>query len=503
MRKIVRAAFLPACFLSTLAGVANSGVAGELHGVYGRVEQCPFGTLRFITDDGAQFALPGGAAQAGDYIRVSGTIDPFTATICGLTTYLPNLTVSELEPAFAGCGPLSLAGDMPSIVARDGQTLLLTDSGQHEDGEWVFVRGVLADIGEPSLLVQDNEIGVCASLLGRIDLAGECNAVRNLGGILISVAQLSNLSVGDFVLIEGRLNGSSFVADEPDVTAGGGCVPAILDNFAIPAFGGVGAPIAPDACYRNFQPDFTAGTDPIAVFNLQSPEEGERFILDTVRPQPHMCGATAVDSLVEMESVRQYGELLGPAPGGWYFYGNNGVLHILEGVGDPPISAETYVTGARAFTLASAGGGGGSITVRYPRVHRVLEGQFSVDAGFECTPLGRAPDNSLWTLLNFDAPAGRRYHIRGVADVACSDFCPYPCLYVTEIGAASIIPADMNCDGVVSVSDIAPFVVALTDPAAYAKNYPYCDMNSGDVNNDGNVSVGDIGIFVMILTGEA
>lgn len=58
---------------------------------------------------------------------------------------------------------------------------------------------------------------------------------------------------------------------------------------------------------------------------------------------------------------------------------------------------------------------------------------------------------------------------------------------------------DMNCDGLVSVSDIGPFVLAVTDPAAYSAAFPNCDIVNGDINGDGFVSVGDIGPFVALL----
>ncbi len=60
---------------------------------------------------------------------------------------------------------------------------------------------------------------------------------------------------------------------------------------------------------------------------------------------------------------------------------------------------------------------------------------------------------------------------------------------------------DMNCDGVVSVSDINAFVLALTDPAAYQAQFPDCDIQNGDMNGDGTVSVGDINGFVAAVTG--
>lgn len=63
------------------------------------------------------------------------------------------------------------------------------------------------------------------------------------------------------------------------------------------------------------------------------------------------------------------------------------------------------------------------------------------------------------------------------------------------------LAGDMNCDGSVGVSDIGAFVLALTDPAGYAKAFPECDILNGDLNGDSQVSVGDIGLFVALLTG--
>ena len=57
----------------------------------------------------------------------------------------------------------------------------------------------------------------------------------------------------------------------------------------------------------------------------------------------------------------------------------------------------------------------------------------------------------------------------------------------------------MNCDGVVTVSDIGPFVLAVTDPTAYAAQFPNCDIDQADLNNDGSVTVSDIGPFVALV----
>lgn len=65
----------------------------------------------------------------------------------------------------------------------------------------------------------------------------------------------------------------------------------------------------------------------------------------------------------------------------------------------------------------------------------------------------------------------------------------------------ALLLGDLNCDGLISVADIGPFVLLLTDPVGYAVQFPACDPNRGDINGDGVVSVGDIGGFVALLTG--
>ncbi|MGE0481921.1 MAG: S8 family serine peptidase [Phycisphaerae bacterium] len=67
-----------------------------------------------------------------------------------------------------------------------------------------------------------------------------------------------------------------------------------------------------------------------------------------------------------------------------------------------------------------------------------------------------------------------------------------------ECGA---VVGDMNCDGLLNNFDIDPFVLALTDPAAYAATFPGCNILNGDVNNDGVVNNFDIDPFVALLAG--
>lgn len=64
---------------------------------------------------------------------------------------------------------------------------------------------------------------------------------------------------------------------------------------------------------------------------------------------------------------------------------------------------------------------------------------------------------------------------------------------------------DLNCDGAVDFRDINPFVLYLTDFAAWQAALPDCNPENGDINGDGTYgqgSFGDINPFVTLLTGR-
>ena len=67
-----------------------------------------------------------------------------------------------------------------------------------------------------------------------------------------------------------------------------------------------------------------------------------------------------------------------------------------------------------------------------------------------------------------------------------------------------IIVGDMNGDGSLNNSDISPFVTALTNPGAYATEYPGLDADYiGDFNGDDILGNGDIAGFLQsIKTGD-
>lgn len=60
---------------------------------------------------------------------------------------------------------------------------------------------------------------------------------------------------------------------------------------------------------------------------------------------------------------------------------------------------------------------------------------------------------------------------------------------------------DMNCDGATNFDDINPFVLAVSDPAGYAAEYPDCNILNGDIDGDADVDFDDINLFVQLLGG--
>jgi hypothetical protein len=69
------------------------------------------------------------------------------------------------------------------------------------------------------------------------------------------------------------------------------------------------------------------------------------------------------------------------------------------------------------------------------------------------------------------------------------------------VQSTPVHPGDLNCDNLVDFSDINPFVLILSNPAAWQQTYPGCPQLNGDIDGDGTVGFGDINPFVALLTG--
>jgi uncharacterized protein (TIGR03790 family) len=67
-----------------------------------------------------------------------------------------------------------------------------------------------------------------------------------------------------------------------------------------------------------------------------------------------------------------------------------------------------------------------------------------------------------------------------------------------------LLRGDLNCDGTIDFGDINPFVLYLSNFAAWQATYPTCPAVAGDINGDGTygqASFGDINPFVALLSG--
>ncbi len=126
------------------------------------------------------------------------------------------------------------------------------------------------------------------------------------------------------------------------------------------------------------------------------------------------------------------------------------------------------------------------------------------------------PDGLLVTTFRFRALAGTCGTVLGILEAAGTPLTQtvvwsgvMPGTPITGVlGALTLaidsgpcpFHGDMNCDGMVDGQDVAPFVLAIIDPAAYAAGYN-CDLIRGDMNDDGLVDVGDLGPLLDALLG--
>lgn len=99
------------------------------------------------------------------------------------------------------------------------------------------------------------------------------------------------------------------------------------------------------------------------------------------------------------------------------------------------------------------------------------------------------------------------YGINNSFDPVFSDTVSYDSVIIaagSSDACGGFLTCDSNCDGSITVSDIGPFVLALTQgQTAYEMQYPGCSfICNNDTNNDGAITVSDIGPFVSCLTGS-
>jgi hypothetical protein len=143
------------------------------------------------------------------------------------------------------------------------------------------------------------------------------------------------------------------------------------------------------------------------------------------------------------------------APGGTFYYGNNGMTS--GNTTTPGGSANTKDTVENVWMLNPAAG---------TWLVEVIGAEIVQDAHVETTPI-----DADYALV-----------VSGVVPVAPN--------------------GDLNCNGKTDGDDIASFLLGLLDPAAYSSNYPTCNPEYGDFNLDGTLNAADVDGFVNFLIAQ-
>lgn len=154
------------------------------------------------------------------------------------------------------------------------------------------------------------------------------------------------------------------------------------------------------------------------------------------------------------------------------------MVHVLDNY--PYSSDGRYRNCLRLPTVATQ-----DITLQ-PGERQIVERDFTFDA----TSWSSQSDIKIivWAQQPVNSAPAEVYNARSMP----WPFEPLPAVYAL---------GDLNCDGAVDSFDIDPFVLAVSDPAAYQVAYPECDVMLADCNGDGLVDAFDIDPFVDLLTG--
>ncbi|MGE0479264.1 MAG: hypothetical protein AB7Q17_02210 [Phycisphaerae bacterium] len=104
----------------------------------------------------------------------------------------------------------------------------------------------------------------------------------------------------------------------------------------------------------------------------------------------------------------------------------------------------------------------------------------------------------VWLVASVPAPREFTPVIRGLVHAGASSSAA---ALVAPALPAYCMPCDCNCDGKVNLLDAEAFVLALTNPAQFAHEYPDCDrFCPSDVNCDDKLDGQDVDPFLACLT---
>ena len=101
------------------------------------------------------------------------------------------------------------------------------------------------------------------------------------------------------------------------------------------------------------------------------------------------------------------------------------------------------------------------------------------------------------------------FGINNSSDPVFTDTVGYDAVIIAANDSSDLYAVgDLNCDGTYgpqSFGDINPFVLYLSNFAAWQATYPGCPPQNGDINGDGTYgqgAFGDINPFVALLSGQ-
>lgn len=104
------------------------------------------------------------------------------------------------------------------------------------------------------------------------------------------------------------------------------------------------------------------------------------------------------------------------------------------------------------------------------------------------------------TTLDLAAPGLNRKSIQRLTfGLASGTSSNRTTVVVAVSGASVLLPGDLNCDAQRSAADVAPFVLALINPASYQTLHPSCDIRRADMDGSGRIDGADIAVFVAAL----
>ncbi len=471
------------------AAIASPGGVGEEVRAFGRIEPCTLGATLFIPDDSrGPFSVVAPGFEPGDQVFVTGTVVP-VAQLCD-QIFILALDVDGVEPAFAGCGTLMKTA-RPRLLADDGRTFLVSTAGGFPNGAELFVRGIVTP-GKPGEdpMIEVETIDACFSATGRLEQVGGCSVLRTTDGQGIALENTSDALPGSFIETKGVA-----LEDCSGFPCVGSCV---AKNTIASAFGGVGRLTEITPTGSQLDPNIVVGFAPIAVENPGGFDVGDEvFVLG-----PATFGINGPVGVSENQILPGYsgfGAITGIVGGRARFEDDAGRVFALQSQGDAGVGDRVFVTGILGDS-AAAGVLDGELTLN--TVNQTFFGESFVQLGFECSPLGEL-DGQLWTIRGLpSATFNTTWIVEGVKRTACPTLCPFACFGVTRAGVLKPERGDMNCDGVVSISDINGFVLALTDADEYAAVFPLCNIIAGDFNGNGQVGVTDINGFVDRIVGD-